>query len=987
MDDNYLPSSSREAGRCGVRALSREMMEAANMCDGHNIHTSILDHHPTLNDEQKVVVGHGEGPLLVIAGPGSGKTLSLVLRAINLLLVGAVKPAELVICTFTEKAAFELRDRIAAEARHVGYNGDLSSLCAGTIHSICNHFLSKYRHHTPLGSNFETLDELTELLFIFEHFDEIIGAGAEPPYLGRWNTKWGSIEGLRNYFNKITEELVDPVALASESDAFLSEVGKAYESYRQVLYHQNRLDFSHQQYLFYRLLQNPEIGPQICDGVRYLLVDEYQDTNYIQERILLKLAAPNNNICVVGDEDQGIYRFRGATVRNILEFPRHFAKCRTVKLTRNYRSHERIVRAYDKWMASADWSNPDGTAFRYDKSIEPDPDSDHPDYPAVFCIWGKNATDEAKRFADLVTYLKDQGVIEDFSQVALLLHSVRSDHSGPYIAALEAKGIPAFCPRARSYFENQEVKLMVACYAVIFGYVGEGQGGLRGKALKELAKYVDDCILDLASRCAQPHPLSMKLRELTDKVEGLKKGESLDLRPADYLYHLIAVEPFKNMLHNENRARNLAIFSQLINTFQSYYHYTVVTWRNREPLRFHLFNSFLRLLYDGGINEYEDRDHPIPMGYVQIMTIHQAKGLEFPIVAVGSLDKQLSSPKRVDRDLQPYYHRPLFEPENRVTQFDRMRLHYVAFSRAAKLLVLTSDERPKDHFVAIWQGLPQWPYVKKDLLAAQKFEIKKREPVKRRYSFTGDLKVYETCPRQYEFFRHYDFTPSRSAVIFFGLLVHQTIEEVHRLVMDGKLDTLDDARIRELFDRTFNFLCLSDVRPIGPAARESALQQVLNYFHQNRDDMERVIETEVDVSVEKGDYILAGKVDLLIGNDGKLELLDFKTSERSSDSVLLATYQDQLSTYAHILEQRYGKRPERLLLYWTAEPKRTDALMEFPYRPEQVKEAGRRFDAVVRKIQACDFLVPKPPERKVCKECDLRLLCHAEGLIPKEACK
>jgi hypothetical protein len=95
-------------------------------------------------------------------------------------------------------------------------------------------------------------------------------------------------------------------------------------------------------------------------------------------------------------------------------------------------------------------------------------------------------------------------------------------------------------------------------------------------------------------------------------------------------------------------------------------------------------------------------------------------------------------------------------------------------------------------------------------------------PVKRRYSFTGDLKLYETCPRQYQFFREYDFTPSRSAVIFFGLLVHQSIEEIHRRVMDGKLATLNETTIRELFDRTFHFLALGDVRPIGSAARESA---------------------------------------------------------------------------------------------------------------------------------------------------------------------
>ena len=926
-------------------------------------------------------MAHGGGPLLVIAGPGSGKTLTLVLRALNLLLRDMAEPSQLVVCTFTEKAAFELRDRIVTAARQLGYAADLSALNVGTIHGLCNRFLIQHRHHTPLGSGFETLDELTQLLFIFDHYTEIVGDNAPTPYFGRWQTRWGAIEGLRDYFNKITEELVCSAALTASSDPFLNALADAYSRYEQLLHTNNRIDFAHQQKLFHGLLKNPDVGPLIRAGIKHVLVDEYQDTNYVQEQILLSLAAPHNNICVVGDEDQSIYRFRGATVRNILEFPQHFLRCPVIKLTRNYRSHEKIVRAYDKWMASADWSGPAGRSFRHDKTIEPDSDSEHPDYPAVFCIWGKGATDEARRFADLVAYLKDSGVIQDYSQVALLLHSVRQEHSGPYLAALETKNIPAFCPRARAFFENDEVRLMVACYAVIFGYVGDGRGNLAGKSLQDLGRYVDACILDLAHRYAPPHPLAGLLRELTDQVEGLREGEALDLRPADYLYRLLAVEPFKGMIQNENRARNLAIFSQLLNVFQNYYHYTVVTWRNREPLRFHLFNSFLRLLYDGGINEYEDPDQPIPRGYVQVMTIHQAKGLEFPVVVVGSLDKQLSTPKQVDRDLALYYHRPPFEPEDRITLFDRMRLHYVAFSRAEKVLVLTSDERPKDHFAAIWQGLPQWPYVQRDLLAAQRFRLKERQPVKKRYSFSGDLKVYETCPRQYQFFRHYDFTPSRSAVIFFGLLVHQTIEELHRLVLDGKLHTLDDARIRELFERTFRFLSMSDVRPIGPAAKEAAFTQVLNYFHQNRDEMQRVVQTEVDVSVEKSDYILVGKVDLLMGGDGGLELLDFKTSERSTAPALLATYEDQLCIYAHILEQRHGKRPSRLLLYWTAEPKKADALMEFPYRPEKVAHAARRFDEVVARIRTCEFHVRQPPERKVCRECDLKHLCVQEGIV------
>jgi superfamily I DNA/RNA helicase len=286
------------------------------------------------------------------------------------------------------------------------------------------------------------------------------------------------------------------------------------------------------------LLQDRQIAESVIRDIRYVLVDENQDTNYIQEQLLIKMTERSGNLCVVGDEDQSLYRFRGATVRNILEFPLRFPNCRVVRLTTNYRSHE-----------------------------------------------------------------------------------------------------------------------------------------------------------------------------------------------------------------------------------------------NREFLRFHLFNSFLRLLLASGINEYEDPDQPFPKGHAQVMTIHQAKGLEFPVVIVGSLDKQLATAKKVDQDLQPFYHRAPFEPPSRITLFDRMRLHYVAFSRPEKLLILTSHAQPKPHFAAIWQGLPQWPYVQKPLLAAQTFALKDRIPVKRSYSFTGDLKIYETCPRQYQFFREYDFTPSRSALIFFGLLVHQTIEE------------------------------------------------------------------------------------------------------------------------------------------------------------------------------------------------------------------
>jgi DNA helicase-2/ATP-dependent DNA helicase PcrA len=202
---------------------------------------------------------------------------------------------------------------------------------------------------------------------------------------------------------------------------------------------------------------------------------------------------------------------------------------------------------------------------------------------------------------------------------------------------------------------------------------------------------------------------------------------------------------------------------------------------------------------------------------------------------------------------------------------------------------------------------------------------------------------------------------------------------------------LDKQLISRSFKRSGNIsvtppLCLSDVRPIGDVARKAAFQQVMNYFHQNQDEMRRIIQTEVDVSLEKDGYILTGKVDLLMGGDGKLEILDFKTSPRPTDSPdLLEAYERQLCTYAHILEQRHGRTVDRLLLYWTAEPEKDKARMALPYRPDRIEEAGVHFDETVKRIQAKEFQVTNPPEGGICKECDLRLLCHAEGIISREA--
>jgi len=319
----------------------------------------ILTIFPDLNEQQENAIFETEGPLLIIAGPGTGKTLVLVLRTVYLILSGKAEPSEIILTTFTEKAAFELRDRISEVIRKLGIKIPLNELKVGTIHSLCDFFISKYVVYTPLKKNYVILDELTQQLFVYEHFEEIIGDN----FIDRWKSKWERIKRLIPYFNKLTEELIDLEKLKSE------------------------IDFPHLQKIFLNLLLNKEIYPKIRQKIKYIMIDEYQDTNYIQERIALRLSQSDYNLCVVGDEDQSLYRFRGATVRNILEFPKHFDNCKIIKLEKNYRSHPEIISAYSKFIDSVNWHGENKTYYRYpDKRVIPAETTESPGYPAILCI-------------------------------------------------------------------------------------------------------------------------------------------------------------------------------------------------------------------------------------------------------------------------------------------------------------------------------------------------------------------------------------------------------------------------------------------------------------------------------------------------------------------------------------------------------------------------------------------------------------------------
>lgn len=946
-----------------------------------------------LNDAQRAAATHVDGPLLVIAGPGSGKTHTLVRRALYLIESGQARPEEIVLCTFTDKAALELRDRTRNEASKHGVTADLSGMLIGTIHGIAGQFLEKYRHKTPLGNNFTTLDDLTKKLFMNDIFDEIVEGFSSVPdedgrekFFGKWSTKWTTISGLTVYFDRIAEEMISLDELKKDSNVLIAQIAIAYERYRDALIEKNAVDFAHLQVFFHDLLTTTTEGDIVRKSVKHVMVDEYQDTNFIQEQLVTQLASETDNLCVVGDEDQALYRFRGATVRNILEFPQRRPGCKQVVLSTNYRSHDKIVHAYDAYMKAHDWKGSGGVDFRFTKTIVPDPDGVFPDYPSVMRISADSREEEAELLADLIVHLRDHNVIDDLSQVAILLHSVKWDHSGPYIEALQNRGIKTYCPRARAFFELPEVRLAMGAIAVILNYVDGVRSANAQGAVKDLNDYLDECIDLLEDECDRNAPLAAAMRNLNGEIVNLREGQNLDRRVSDYIYELIAVSPFCELLGDVNTARSIATITQLLGTFQQFYGFTVITSRNIEALRRQLFPSFFRLLYEGGINEYEDPDQPFPRGHVSINTIHQTKGLEFPVTIVGSLGPGMPSGKEHDKNLGHYYHRPVFEPTARVTGFDRMRLHYVAFSRAQRLLVLTHNltKKMRTDFTPIWGRATPWAGTSSSALRAEAWTDKPKLPPKKPYSFTGDLKVYETCPRQYQMYRVLEFEPSRAVVIMFGLLVHQTIEDIHRMVLEGRGGEVNEDFITERFEFNYRHLVAKATRRMAEAQKAVALSQVMNYWRQNADAIARVQETEVDVSLEKDDYILHGAIDLVLGDDNTLEVLDFKAQVRPpDDDAMIATYYKQLCIYAHILEERKGITPSKLHIYWTGEPDREKALMSFDFKRADVDGAAAHFESVVRAIQGEQFAVTAAPEPKICDECDFKPYCESVGTIAK----
>ncbi len=269
-----------------------------------------------VHPSKKKAIEHHQGPLLIIAGPGSGKTYTLVERIMNLIHVHSAKPEQLLVVTFTEKAAQELKTRISNRLLELGSLFNVNEMYLGTFHSICLRILEEYRDFTRLKRSFVLMDQFDQQYFLYQRLREFKDIDGIEHIQGEHKIPaWAKSENLLGWLNKASEEVLDIDKLVASPDEAISALGEAYKVYQGLLLSENALDFSCIQLETLVLLQqHPHILEELTTKITYLMVDEYQDTNTIQEHLLQLLMGSKRNLCVVGDDDQALYRFRGASV-------------------------------------------------------------------------------------------------------------------------------------------------------------------------------------------------------------------------------------------------------------------------------------------------------------------------------------------------------------------------------------------------------------------------------------------------------------------------------------------------------------------------------------------------------------------------------------------------------------------------------------------------------------------------------------------------
>ena len=960
---------------------------------------------PTAN--QKKAIETVQGPVLITAGPGTGKTYTIVERILHIIKNKLAAPNEILVITFTDKAAKELLTRVANRFKEEGLTKiNLEEMYIATFHSFCERLISENKEKCSwLSKNYVHLEEFEQYQFISNYikiskregksseiYDVESFCGIEgsrdviESYLldtdykfqkGFFIKRHQAAKAVCSICDKLIEELIEHETLIKNNDPKIAATGKMLKKYKELFNESNNLDFSLLLQYAYKMLSSENENGELRNKFKYIMVDEYQDTNRIQERLVDLLGGKEKNICVVGDDDQSLYRFRGATVENILTFQERYASygCKKIALDENFRSNDKIVSFYTDWMNNPNGFNweDDRGKYRLEKTLSTKKIAQT---DTVVRIQGNSKDQWMKSVFNFIAYLKNSNKISDYNQIVFLCQSVKNPTVKTLQQYLNNKGIPVYSPRSEMFFDREEIKSAIGCLLLMFPKTKE-------LVTKNGSQYAIFCSL----ACGMAEKIAAKNSQLKEFIESVANDSNCTLTIKELLYRLFAFEPFTTYvdvnvdddLNIVRPSHNLSTLISKCSMFERLRAYQ--SKRNTHEEAAYFFRSFLYYQFEDGIPEYENEKEYAPKGYVSFMTFHQSKGLEFPVVIVSSLT--YSAKKRKERsflDTVIYtQHSDPFEPNEDIEYFDFWRKYYTAFSRAQNLLVLTCWKEPDQIFSKIWNSIPN--ATKSDPnLSKLNFETVKSAEFSDSYAFTADILPYEVCPKRYKFRRMLGFesTSEYTAGTLFGSLVHQTLQDIHlEAIKKGKVT---DEKIDQWLNE--NARSLEQAKKVKfDHMLDAARKNVLNYYkylekkYTDKNRWDTIKDAEMKVSVPMDNFIINGTIDMVRDYPQYYTIFDFKTGKK--DKADLEKYYRQLRVYAYLLGSVTEEKEVSMQLFFIGEEEKPTDTLKYDKEKENIKQEIGKFTEIVNKILNHEFS-EECKDKSVCKECDFRFLCKKE---------
>ncbi len=903
-----------------------------------------------LNHEQNEAVTHKDGPLLIIAGAGTGKTTVITRRIAWLLSEGLAKTDEILALTFTDKAAQEMQERVDILLPY-GY----TDIWISTFHAFGDRLLRENALVAGLNPDFKVLSQSEAAVFFREHLFEF-----NLTYYRPLSDPTRFIEALISLFSRAKDEDISPEEYIKYAQDFcikakegpedlakleeamqLTEVAHAYAKYQGLLAKEGLLDFGNQFYLALQLLRgHPLILKQYQKQFKYILVDEFQDTNFAQYKLANILTGSSRNITVTGDDDQCIYRFRGAAYSNLLNFIRDFPGAKKVNITRNYRSTQPILDSAYQLIQN---NNPERFEVKanIDKHLIGLTKEGGPPQHLHFDTYSGENDNLAQMIKERVAAGKFK-----YNDFAILVRS-NSDAEG-FLQSLNMQNIPWQFSGNQGLYSRQEVKLCInflrvaanlsdsmslyylvssEVYALDLSDLGlcNHYARRRNKPLYIIFQGLDN-IPELESVSGGSRK---KIKEILSDLEKFLKS-SREETTGRLLYSFLTDTGYlkklttNQNLENETKIQNLAKFFNIVRDFE------IVA---REDRVMHFVN-YLNLMIEAG-DDPSTVQADLDTDAVNVLTIHKAKGLEFRVVFLVSLVQgRFPWPRRKQAiDLPDALIKEVLPTGDFHIQEER-RLFYVGMTRAKQELYLTSAEdyggkrlRRVSQFVLEALGKEKQEAEKKraSALEAIKRFAPKEEPLPQRPARIPEGKLislsyyhiddYLTCPLKYKYVNILRVPIMEHHTVIYGRAMHEAVGRFFQYKKSGKKMEVGD--LLNTFKDSFDPQGFLDAKHQEERLRVGQ-EALIKFFEseQKRNSRPHFIEEPFSFILE-GNKI-TGRFDRVDKEKDGVVIMDFKTSEikAQKDADKRVKENKQLKLYALAYKNIFNELPRRVELYF-----------------------------------------------------------------------